>query len=83
MLQAAKILLPRIDNYLAKEEEKEQFEECAKLRDAKPRIERFINGELTYDEVKDDISYASSKLSDDMQNAIDKANNKKSNSDED
>lgn len=58
-----KLALSQMDKMLDQDLFTENYEDCAKLRDAKISLNAFLDGTKTYDDIKDDLSFANQKIS--------------------
>lgn len=71
-----RLVLSKIDEILAKDLKNEDYEDCARLRDMKEPLNKFLTNELQYNDIKDDLSFANEKIGGLINDAISKAKNK-------
>ncbi len=72
-----KLALSKIDEMLDKNVATENYEDCAKLRDAKISLNGFLDGTKTYDDIKDELSFAKQKISDLISDSLKNKNNRR------
>jgi len=72
-----RLVLSKIDEILAKDLKNEDYEDCARLRDMKEPLNKFLKNELQYNDIKEDLSFANEKIGGLINDAILKAKNKK------
>lgn len=72
-----RLVVSKIAKMLEKDLDKENYEDCVKIRDMKDLFEKFLNDELTYDDIKEDLSFAKDKFENLLNDLIIKAKNKK------
>lgn len=70
-----KLVLSKIDEMLNKDISTEDYEDCVRLRDAKILFNDFLDGTKTYDNIKDELSFANQKLGGLISDAFKKAKN--------
>jgi hypothetical protein len=71
-----RLVLSKIDEILAKDLKNEDYEDCARLRDMKEPLNKFLTNKLQYKDIKDDLSFANEKIGGLINDAISKAKNK-------
>ncbi|WP_396188501.1 hypothetical protein [Flavobacterium sp.] len=71
-----RLVLSKIDEILAKDIKNEDYEDCARLRDMKEPLNKFLINELQYNDIKDDLSFANGKIGGLINDAISNAKNK-------
>ena len=71
-----RLVLSKIDEILAKDLKNEDYEDCARLRDMKEPLNKFLTNELQYNDIKDDLSFANEKIGGLINDAISKSKNK-------
>lgn len=70
-----RLVLSKIDEILAKDLKNEDFEDCARLRDMKEKLNKFLTNELQYNDIEDDLSFAYEKIGGLINDAISEAKN--------
>lgn len=71
-----RLVISKIDEILAKDLKNEDYEDCARLRDIKELLNKFLTNELQYNDIKADLSFAKEKIGGLINDAITKAKNK-------
>lgn len=72
-----RLVLSKIDEILAKDLKNEHYEDCARLRDMKEPLNKFLTNDFQYNDIKDDLSFAKEKIGGLINDTIFSARNKK------
>ena len=70
------LVISQINDLLNRDITDENYEDCARLRDLLPKFEAFLRN-VTFNEIKDDLEFANSKITILFKDAMSKAKNKR------
>jgi hypothetical protein len=69
------LVIAKINELLDLDVAKENYEDCARLKDIVTKFEAFLKN-VFYNEIKDDLEFANSKITEHFKDAMSKAKNK-------
>jgi hypothetical protein len=69
-LKEVELALSKIDEILEKSQTAEEYEDCAKLRDAKLSLQQHLDGKKERKEIKDELYFVNQKIGDLIRDAL-------------